>query len=84
MYTLKSSDRVEDRNKGEVDHSYLGWFHDQPPLKVMPERLGKGAIDREVEVEVRIKQARLEVEWNCRAILDVLTNDLENVREELT
>ena len=49
----------------------------------MPERSRKGAIDREAEVEVSIKQARLEVEGNYKATLDVLTNDLENVGEEL-
>ncbi|KAH0634600.1 hypothetical protein KY289_036228 [Solanum tuberosum] len=43
----------------------------------------KGPIDRETEVEVRIKQARLEVEENYRSAMKVLTNDLKNAKEEL-
>jgi len=43
----------------------------------------KGPIDRETEVEVRIKQARLEVERSYRSTLDVLSNDLKNAKEEL-
>ena len=40
-------------------------------------------IDQEEEIEVRIKQARLEVERNYRSTLDILNNDLKNVNEEL-
>ena len=40
-------------------------------------------IDQEEEIEVRIKQARLEVERNYRSTLDILSNDLKNVKEDL-
>lgn len=46
---------VEDRDKGEVDYWYLPWFCDQPPPRVMLERPTQGLIDREIEIEVRIK-----------------------------
>ncbi|KAK4723221.1 hypothetical protein R3W88_013454 [Solanum pinnatisectum] len=61
---------VDDRIEGEVDPSYLHWFFDQVPLKLMP----KGSA---------IKQAWLEVERNYRSTLDILSNDLKNAREEL-
>ena len=48
---------VDDRVEGEVDPLYLHWFFDQDPLKVMPEGSARGIIDREEEIEVRIKQA---------------------------
>ena len=40
-------------------------------------------IDQEEEIEVRIKQARLEMKINYRSTLDFLNNDLKNAREEL-
>ncbi|KAK6797568.1 hypothetical protein RDI58_005270 [Solanum bulbocastanum] len=43
----------------------------------------RGPIDREAEAEVRIKQALLKVEENYRSTLNVLNNDLKNVKEEL-
>ena len=52
---------VKDRTRGEVDQAYLDWVHDQP-LPNMPEGSIKGPIDREAEIEVKIKQARLKVE----------------------
>ncbi|KAH0716583.1 hypothetical protein KY290_012739 [Solanum tuberosum] len=74
---------VDDRVEGEVDPSYLHWFFDHAPLKVMPEGSARELRDREEEIEVRIKQARLEVERNYRSTLDILSNDLKNAREEL-
>ena len=74
---------VEDRDKGEVDYWYLPWFHDQPPPKAMPERSAREPVDREAEIEVRIKQARREEEENYQSTLHVLNNDLERAREEL-
>ncbi|KAH0725610.1 hypothetical protein KY284_001475 [Solanum tuberosum] len=74
---------VDDRVEGEVDPSYLHWFFDQAPLKVMPEGSARELRDREEEIKVRIKQARLEVERNYRSTLDILNNDLKNTREEL-
>ncbi|KAH0773667.1 hypothetical protein KY290_010804 [Solanum tuberosum] len=35
--TLSSKAMVDDRVEGEVDPSYLHWFFDQAPFKVMPE-----------------------------------------------
>ncbi|KAH0633813.1 hypothetical protein KY284_036599 [Solanum tuberosum] len=81
--TLSSKAMVDDRVEGEVDPSYLHWFFDQAPLKVMPEGSARELRDREEEIEVRIKQARLEVERNYRSTLDILSNDLKNAREEL-
>ena len=52
---------VKDCTRGVVDQAYLEWVHDKPLPKVMPEGLIKGPIDREVEIEVKIKQARLKV-----------------------
>ncbi|KAM3376280.1 hypothetical protein P3S68_014995 [Capsicum galapagoense] len=74
---------VEDRDKGEVDYWYLPWFHDQPPPKAMPERSAREPVDREAEIEVRIKQARREVEENYQSTPHVLNNDLERAKEEL-
>ncbi|KAH0752502.1 hypothetical protein KY285_005650 [Solanum tuberosum] len=80
-YMLSSPrDRVEDRTKGEVDQAYLEMVHDQPPPKVLPQGSVKGPVDREAEIEVRIKQARLEVERSYRSTLDVLSNDLKNAK----
>ena len=81
--TLSSKAMVDDRVEGEVDLLYLHWFFDQTPLKIMPEGSAREIIDREEEIEVRIKQARLEVERNYRSTLDILSNDLKNVKEEL-
>ena len=50
----------------------------------MPEGSIKGPIDREAEIEVRIKQARLKVERSYKSTLDNLSNDLKNAKEELT
>ena len=75
---------VKDRTRGEVDQTYLDWIHDHPLPKVMPERSIKGPIDREAEIEVKIKQARLKVERSYKSTLDILSNDLKNVKEELT
>ena len=74
---------VDDRVEGEVDPLYLHWFFDQTPLKIMPEGSAREIIDREEKIEVRIKKARLEVERNYRSTLDMLSNDLKNVKEEL-
>ncbi|KAH0633407.1 hypothetical protein KY284_036193 [Solanum tuberosum] len=49
----------------------------------MPEGSARELRDREEEIEVRIKQARLEVERNYRSTLGILNNDLKNAREEL-
>ena len=81
--TLSSKAMVDDRVEGEVDPLYLHWFFDQTPLKIMPEGSAREIIDRGEEIEVRIKQARLEVERNYRSTLDILNNDLKNVKEEL-
>ena len=43
----------------------------------------KGPIDPEAEIEVRIKQARLEVERSYRSTQDILSNDPRNPKEEL-
>ena len=48
---------VDDRVEGEVDPLYLHWFFDQDPLKIIPEGSAREIIDREEEIEVRIKQA---------------------------
>lgn len=74
---------VDDHVEGEVDPLYLHWFFDQAPLNVIPERSAREIIDREEEIEVRIKHARLEVERNYRSTLDILSNDLKNVKQEL-
>ena len=49
----------------------------------MPEGSIKGPIDREAEIEVKIKQARLKVERSYKSTLDILSNDLKNTKEEL-
>ena len=49
----------------------------------MPEGSIKGPIDREAEIEVKIKQARLKVERSYKSTLDILSNDLKNDKEEL-
>ncbi|KAH0722352.1 hypothetical protein KY290_005029 [Solanum tuberosum] len=74
---------VDNHVEGEVDPSYLHWFFDQAPFKVMPEGSARELRDQEEEIEVRIKQARLEVERNYRSTLYILSNDLKNAREEL-
>ena len=76
-------DMVKDRTRGEVDQAYLDWVHDQPLPKVMPEGSIKGPIDREAEIEVKIKQARLKVERSYKSTLDILSNDLKNAKGEL-
>ena len=75
---------VDDHVEGEVDLLYIHWFFDKNPLRVMPEGLGWEIIDREEEIEVRIKQAQLEVDRNHRSTLDILSNDVKNFREEFT
>ena len=82
--TLSSKAMIDDRVEGEVYPLYFHWFFDQTPLKIMPEGSAREIIDREEEIEVRIKQARLEVERNYRSTLDILSNDLKNVKEELS
>ena len=74
---------VKDGTRGEVDQAYLDWVHDHPLPKVMPEGSIKGPIDREAEVEVKIKQARLKVERSYKSSMDILSNDLKNAKEEL-
>ena len=59
--TLSSKAMIDDRVEGEVDPLYLHWFFDQSPLKIMPEGSTREIIDREEEIGVRIKHARLEV-----------------------
>ncbi|KAH0714947.1 hypothetical protein KY284_007852 [Solanum tuberosum] len=54
-----------------------------PPSKVMPVGSARELRNREEKIEVRIKQARLEVERNNRSTMDILSNDLKNAREEL-
>ena len=49
----------------------------------MPEGSIKGPIDREAEIEVKIKQALLKVERSYKSTLDILSNDLKNAKEEL-
>ena len=49
----------------------------------MPEGSIKWPIDREAEIEVKIKQARLKVERSYKSTLDILSNDLKNAKEEL-
>ena len=71
---------VKDRTRGEVDQAYLDWVHDQPLPKVMPEGSIKGPIDREAEIEVKIKQARLKVERSYKSTLDILSNDLKTLK----
>ena len=61
-------DMVKDRTRGKVDQAYLEWVHDQPFPKVMPEGSIKGPIDREAEIEVKIKQARLKVEKSYKSV----------------
>ena len=75
---------VDDRVEGEVDPLYLHWFFDQSPLKIMPEGSTREIIDREEEIEVRIKEAQLEVERKYMSTLDILSNELKNVKEELS
>ena len=70
--TLRSKAMVDDRVEREVDPLYLHWFFDQAPLKIIPEGSAREIIYREEEIEVRIKQARLEVERNYRSTLDIL------------
>ena len=74
---------VKDHTKSEVDQAYFEWVHDHPLSKIMPEGSIKGPIDREAEIEVRIKQARLEVERSYRSTLDVLSGGLNNAKEEI-
>ena len=71
---------VKDRTRGEVDQAYLDWVHDQILPKVMPEGSIKGPIDREAEIEVKIKQARLKVERSYKSTLDILSNDLKTLK----
>ena len=59
--TLSSKAMVDVRVEGEVDPLYLHWLFDQAPLKIMPEGSAREIIDREEEIGVRIKHARLEV-----------------------
>ena len=66
-----------------MDQAYLDWVHDQPLPKVMPEGSLKGSIDREAEMEVKIKQARLKVERSYKSTMDILSNDLKNAKEKL-
>ena len=75
---------VKYRTRGEVDQAYIEWLHDQPLPKVMPEGSIKGPIDREVEIEVKFKQARLKVERSYKSTRDILSNDLKNAKEELS
>ena len=72
---------VDDRVEGEVDPVYLHWFFDQTPLKIMPEGSAREIIDQEEEIELRIKQARLEVERNYRSTLYILSNDLKMLKK---
>ncbi|KAG5612906.1 hypothetical protein H5410_024187 [Solanum commersonii] len=81
--TLSSKAMINDCVEGEVDPSYLHWFFDQSPVKVMPEGSARELRDREKKIEVRINQARFEVERNYMSTLDILSNDLKNAREEL-
>ena len=74
---------VKDHTKSEVDQAYFEWVHDHPLSKIMPEGSIKGPIDREAEIEVRIKQACLEVERCYRSTLDILSNNLKKVKDEL-
>ena len=75
--TLISKSMVDDCVQGKVDRLYLHLFFDQSPLKVMPEGSAREIIDREEEIEVRIKQAQLKVERNYRSTLHILINDLK-------
>ena len=75
--TLSSKAMVDDHVEEEVDPLYLHWFFDQAPLKIMPEGSAREIIDREEEIEVRIKQAQLKVERNYRSTLHILINDLK-------
>ena len=70
--------------EGEVDPLYVHWFFDRARLKVMPEGSEWKIVDRVEEIEVRIKQAQLEVDRNHRSTLDILSNDVKKFREELT
>ena len=79
--TISSKAMVDDRVEGEVDPLYLHWLFDQAPLKIMPEGSAREIIDREEEIEVRIKKARLEVERNYRSTLDILSNDLKMLKK---
>ncbi|MCD9643460.1 hypothetical protein HAX54_030966 [Datura stramonium] len=49
----------------------------------MPKWLMKGAIVREVEIEVRIKHARLEVEKNYQSTILTLNADLQHARAKI-
>ncbi|XP_060193456.1 uncharacterized protein LOC132622799 [Lycium barbarum] len=80
---LGLSTMIEDRDQGEVDLLYFHWFHDQAPLKVRPEGSVKEARDKEAEVEVRIKQARFEVEENYQSTLHAIDKELKTAREDL-
>ena len=50
-------------------------------IKTLKRKLEK--LDPEAEIEVRIKQARLEVERSYRSTQDILSNDPRNPKEEL-
>ena len=50
----------------------------------MPEGSIKGPIDREAEIEVKIKQARLKVERSYKSTLDILSNDLKMLKRSWT
>lgn len=54
---LGFNNTMKDPDKGEVDYWYLPWFCDQLPPEAMPERSVREKVDREAEVDVRIKQA---------------------------
>ena len=71
---------VKDHTKSEVDQAYFEWVHDHPLSKIMPEGSIKGPIDREAEIEVKIKQARLKVERNYKSTLDILSNDQKTLK----
>ncbi|MCE5166112.1 hypothetical protein HAX54_014876 [Datura stramonium] len=49
----------------------------------MLEGLMKGAIDREAEIEVRIKHARFEVEKNYQSTILTLNADLQRARAKI-
>ena len=61
-----------------MNQTYLDWVHDHLLPKVMPEGSIKGHIDREAEIEVKIKKARLKVERSYNSSLDIQSNDLKN------
>ena len=68
------------RTRGEVDKAYLEWVHDHLLPKVMPKGSIKGPIDREVEIEDKIKQARVKVERSYKCTLGILSNYLKNAK----